>query len=167
MYSNYEDFTIMWIRTAALAALVSSLASAAPAQAPKLPGFFAAAKATVAPVSVKAGAKATLTVTITMAPGFHIYDPKPGDEFAIPSEVTPTKVAGVTYGKAVWPAPTLHEKTRIHEGTITVTVPITLAKTVKPGTLKLGAAVKAQGCNATGCLPPETVQLSAPLTVSK
>jgi hypothetical protein len=48
-----------------------------------------------------------------------------------------------------------------------VTVPVTLAKTVKPGTLKLGAAVKAQGCNATGCLPPDTVQLATSLTVSK
>lgn len=157
----------MWIRTAALAALVSSLAVAAPAAAPKLPGFFAAAKASIAPAKVKTGGTATLTITLTMAPGFHIYDPKPGDEFAIASEVMPVKAAGVTYGKAVWPTPTIHEKVRIHEGVITVTVPITLAKTVKPGTLKLGAAVKAQGCNATGCLPPDTITLPAPLTVMK
>ena len=159
----------MWIRTAAVAALVSTLVAVtpAPAQTPKLPGFFAAAKAMVAPVKVKAGGTATLTLTITMAPGFHIYDPKPGDEFAIASEVMPLKAAGVTYGKAVWPAPTIHEKTRVHEGVITVKVPITLAKTVKPGMLKLGAALKAQGCNETGCLPPDTITLSAPLTVSK
>jgi DsbC/DsbD-like thiol-disulfide interchange protein len=157
----------MWICTAAMAALVSTLAMAAPAQTPKLPGFFAGAKASIAPTSVKAGGKATLTLTITMAPGFHIYDPKPGEEFAIASEVLPIKAVGVSYGKAIWPTPTIHEKARVHEGTITVTVPITLAKTVKPGTLKLGAAVKSQGCNATGCLPPDTITLSAPLTVSK
>jgi DsbC/DsbD-like thiol-disulfide interchange protein len=157
----------MWIRAAALAALISSLATAAPAQAPKLPGFFAGAKASIAPATVKAGGKAILTITLTMAPGYHIYDPKPGEEFAIPSEVMPVKAAGITYGKAIWPTPTVQEKARVHEGTITVTVPITLAKTVKPGTLKLGAAVKAQGCNATGCLPPETISLAAPLTVSK
>ena len=157
----------MWIRATALATLISSLATAAPAQAPRLPGFFSGAKASIAPTTVKAGAKATLTITLTMAPGFHIYDPKPGDEFAIPSVVTPLKVAGVTYGKAIWPTPTMQEKARIHEGTVTVTVPLMLAKTLKPGPLKLGAAVKAQGCNATGCLPPETITLSAPLTVSK
>ena len=157
----------MWIRAAALAALVSSLATAAPAQAPKIPDFMSGAKASVAPGTVKAGGKATLTLTLTMAPGFHIYDPKPGDEFAIASEVVGSKIAGVTYGKPVWPKPTLHEKTRIHEGTITVTVPVTIAKNAKPGTLKLGAAVKSQGCNATGCLPPETVALVTPLVVSK
>lgn len=157
----------MWIRAAALAALVSSLAIAAPAQTPKLPGFISEAKAELAPVSVKAGTKATLTLTVTMAPGYHIYDPNPGDEFAIASEVTLTKIPGVSFGKAVWPKPLLQEKTRVHEGTIKVTIPVTLAKTVKPGKLKLSAALKSQGCNATGCLPPETVTLFAPLTVSK
>jgi DsbC/DsbD-like thiol-disulfide interchange protein len=157
----------MWIRTAAVAALVSLLAIAAPAQTPKLPGFLSGAKASVAPGSVKVGGKTLLTVTLTMAPGYHIYDPKPGDEFAIASELVLAKVPGVTFGKPVWPKPTLHEKTRIHEGMITVTVPIMLAKTVKPGALKLAATVKAQGCNETGCLPPDSVALTAPLTVTK
>jgi DsbC/DsbD-like thiol-disulfide interchange protein len=157
----------MWIRTAAVAALISSLAVSAPAQAPKMPGFLSSVKASAAPGSVKAGGKATLTLTIAMAPGFHIYDPKPGDEFAIASELVYGKTPGVTFGKAVWPAPKMHEKTRVHEGTITVTVPITLAKTVKPGALKLATTLKSQGCNETGCLPPDSVTVTAPLMVSK
>lgn len=157
----------MWIRTAALAALVSALTVPALAQSAKIPGFLSSVKASVAPGSVKAGGKATLTVTIAMAPGFHIYDPKPGDEFAIASELVLPKVAGVSYGKALWPKPTMQEKARVHEGTITVTIPVLLAKTVKPGMMKLGATLKAQGCNATGCLPPDSVAVSAPLTVSK
>lgn len=143
----------MWIRGAALAALVSSLATAAPAQAPKLPDFMSGARASVTPGTVKAGGKATLTLTLTLAPGFHIYDPKPGDEFAIASEVVGSKVAGVSYGKQSGPNRRF-TKTRIHEGTITVTVPVTIAKNAKPGARKLGGAVKSQGCNATGCLPP-------------
>lgn len=157
----------MWIRTAALAVLVSSLTVPVLAQRAAMPGFLSSVKASVAPGSVKAGGKTMLTVTIALAPGFHIYDPKPGEEFAIPSELVLPKLAGVSYGKAVWPQPKLQEKARIHEGTVTVTVPVTLAKTVKPGTMKLGATLKAQGCNATGCLPPDSVTVSAALTVSK
>lgn len=157
----------MWIRTAALAALVSSLSASALAQRTPMPGFLSSVKASVAPGNVKAGSKATMAVTITLAPGFHIYDPKPGEEFAIASELVLPKLAGVSYGKPVWPKPTMQEKARIHEGTITVTIPVILAKTVKPGTLKLGATLKAQGCNATGCLPPDSVAVSTALTVSK
>lgn len=157
----------MWIRTAALAALVSALTVPALAQSAKIPGFLSSVRASVAPGSMKAGGKATLTVTISMAPGFHIYDPKPGEEFAIASELVLPKLAGVSYGKVVWPQPKLQEKARIHEGTVTVTIPVMLAKSMKPGTIKLGATLKAQGCNATGCLPPDSVVVSAPLTVSK
>ena len=157
----------MWIRTTALAALAFSLTVPALAQKASMPGFLSSVKASVAPGSVKAGGKTTMTVTIALAPGFHIYDPKPGDEFAIASELVLPKLVGVSYGKAVWPQPKLQEKARIHEGVVTVTIPVTLAKTVKPGTMKLGATLKAQGCNATGCLPPDSVAVSAPLTVSK
>lgn len=157
----------MWIRTAAAAALIAALATSAPAQAPKLPGFISSVKTEVSPAVLKPGTKATLTLTITMAPGYHIYSTNPGDEFAIATELTPMKAPGITYGKAVWPKPTLHEKVRIHEGTAVVTVPITIAKTAKPGTLKLGASIKAQGCNESACLPPDTFSAVASVTLGK
>ena len=157
----------MWIRTAAALALIATVATAAPAQAPKLPGFISAVKTTIAPTTLKPGSKATITVMITMATGYHIYSTDPGDEFAIATELTPLKAVGITYGKAVWPKPTLHEKVRIHEGTAVVTIPITVAKTAKPGTLKIGASIKAQGCNETACLPPDTFSTNTTVTVGK
>lgn len=157
----------MWIRTAATAALLTALVSAAPAQGPKLPGFIASVKTEVAPTALKPGAKATVKVTIEMARGYHIYATDPGDEFAVATELTPLAVKGITYGKAVWPKPTMHEKARIHEGTITVSIPVTVAKTVKPGAVKLGASIKAQGCNESSCLPPDTFQAVASAVIGK
>lgn len=157
----------MWIRTAATAALIAAIATSAPAQAPKLPGFIASVKTAVSPAALKPGTKATLTLTITMAPGYHIYSTNPGDEFAIATQLTPLKAPGVSYGKAVWPKPTLHEKVRIHEGTAVVTVPITIEKTAKPGMLKLGASIMAQGCNESACLPPDTFTAVASVMIGK
>jgi hypothetical protein len=53
----------------------------------------------------------------------------------------------------------------VFEGAAVISVPITLSKSVKPGALSLGADVRAQGCNATACLPPATIHFTAPLTV--
>lgn len=157
----------MWIRTSVAMAILAAVATAAPAQAPKLPGFISAVKTTVTPAVLKPGTKATLTVAVTIAPGYHIYSTDPGDEYAIATELAPLKAAGVTYGKASWPKPTLHDKVRIHEGTAVVTIPIAVAKTAKPGAVKIGASIKAQGCNETACLPPDTFTAVATVMVGK
>ena len=67
------------------------------------------------------GGKATLTITVKIAEGFHIYSPQPGDEYAIPTTFTPLKTPGVTYGKPVWPKATKFEKTNVFEGQATIT----------------------------------------------
>jgi DsbC/DsbD-like thiol-disulfide interchange protein len=125
------------------------------------------ATAKVTPARVAPGGKGVLTITIEMKGDYHIYDPKPGDPIAIPTSFTPQPAPGVTYGAPAFPKPTLfHGKTRIHEGIIVIRVPVTLAKSAK-GKLNLGGGLKVQACNETGCLPPFTVKLSAPLTVGK
>lgn len=154
----------MIFRTLAALSVVGATALSVSAQDSQLPGFFQSVTATVAPTKLVPGSTATLTVTVKLTEGFHIYSPQPGDEYAIPTSLVLTKAPGVVYGKPVWPKSTKIEKTNVYEGTATITVPVTIAKSAK-GSIKVGGVLKAQGCNATGCLPPASVPVSAVLTV--
>jgi DsbC/DsbD-like thiol-disulfide interchange protein len=119
----------------------------------------------LAPAKVKPGGKSVLTFTIPMKGGYHIYDAKPGTDIGIPTSFTPQAVPGITYGAPIFPKPTLFEgKSRVHEGVVVIKVPVMVAKTAK-GMLNVGGGLKVQACNATGCLPPFTLKLTAPLII--
>jgi DsbC/DsbD-like thiol-disulfide interchange protein len=53
----------------------------------------------------------------------------------------------------------------VYEGKATIAVPFSVAKAAKPGKQKLTANVGYQTCNDQTCLPPETVPVSAMVTV--
>ena len=142
--------------TATVLALVAT-ANAAHAQSKKLPEYITHVGAKVA---VAAGGKATVTVKIDVASGWHIWANKPGDPNAIATEISVKAPAGVTIGKPVYPAGHAYPAGgKIYEGPTTVTFPVSLGK-VSHAVLNL--TIKAQGCNATSCMPP----VSLPLTVA-
>ena len=153
--------------TTGLLALGAAALLALPTQAQRQKDeCLAASSAALAPARVAPGGKTVLLLTLQMKNDYHIYDPKPGDEFSIPTSFAPIKVPGVTYGTPVFPAPKLMGKQRVHGGKVVIKIPVTVAKSAK-GTLKIGGAVKLQACNERGCLPPFTLPLSAALTVGK
>ena len=118
------------------------------------------------PILVAPGGKTTLYLTLRMKNDYHIYDPKPGDPYSIPTTFTPLRVPGVTYGTPIFPKPTLLNKARVHGGDIVIKVPVSVSKSTK-GAIQVGGTVKLQACNERGCLPPFTLNLSAPLLVGK
>ncbi len=118
----------------------------------------------LAPVKIAPGGKTVLTFTIPMKPGYHIYDAKPGTDIGLPTVFTPQAVAGVKYGAPIFPKPTIHDGTRIHEGVVVIKVPVTVAKNAK-GMVNVGGGLKVQACNESGCLPPFTLKLGAPLII--
>jgi DsbC/DsbD-like thiol-disulfide interchange protein len=131
--------------------------------------------AAVRPAMVAPGGKATLTITLNVEPGFHINANDPGDENLIPLALTlnaPGKKAGVSLGKPVYPTPTTMPspmgsgEARVHEGKVTITVPVTAAKTAK-GKTTLTGKLRLQGCNETTCYPPKTFTVSVPLVIGK
>ena len=150
---------------AALALSVALLALPAFAQRQK-DECLASASAALAPGKVAPGGKTTLLLTLNMKPGFHIYDADPGDGISIPTTFAPAKMAGVTYGKPIFPKPSMIDKSRVHMGKVVIKVPVAVAKNVK-GPLKIGGSVRLQACNERGCLPPFALPLTAALAVGK
>jgi DsbC/DsbD-like thiol-disulfide interchange protein len=153
--------------TTGLLVLGAAALLAAPSQAQRQKDeCLAASGAALAPGKVAPGGKTFLLLTLQMKNDYHIYDPKPGDEFSIPTSFAPVKLAGVTYGTPIFPAPKMMGKQRVHGGKIVIRVPVSISKSAK-GTLKIGGAIKLQACNERGCLPPFSLSLAAPLTVGK
>ncbi|MGC4045922.1 MAG: protein-disulfide reductase DsbD family protein [Armatimonas sp.] len=120
--------------------------------------------AKLAPAKVSPGGKSVLTFTIPMKAGYHIYDAKVGNDVGLPTVFTPQAASGIKYGAPIFPKPKMYEGSRIHEGVVVIKVPVMVAKGAK-GMVNVGGDLKVQACNATGCLPPFSLKLAAPLII--
>ncbi len=163
-------------RNAALAALLGGAAIAlsvngASAQT-RTGNKTVTASATAAPASVKAGGSGVLTVALQIKEGFHIYSAAPGSADFIPTTATGDKANGVTWGKAQFaPAQSVTmaaispKPVMVYESKTVVKLPYTVAKTAKPGKIALKATVECQACNDSVCFPPQSLPVSAEVTV--
>ncbi|MDX1933630.1 MAG: protein-disulfide reductase DsbD family protein [Capsulimonadales bacterium] len=130
--------------------------------------------AAVEPNPVTPGKKATLTVTVAIAEGFHINANQPGSDMYIPTVLTVSapKTAGITLGPVVYPKPRTipvsfdPKPLKAYEETITITVPVTVPSNAKPGVVRLSGSLRAQGCNDTTCFPPKTFPIAVRLTIA-
>lgn len=146
---------------------VGALAAHSPAGA-QMPGMSKVAKVTASakPAIVARGGKGVLTVTVAVAPQFHIYAHAPSDPDMIGTDFHAT---GAAFGPVHYPTAktiTVSKKpTRVYMGRSVITVPFTVPKTAKAGRMTIGGSLTYQGCNATMCYPPTTVPVKAVVTV--
>lgn len=147
-------------------ALVTAALLPAVAQAPSNVTVSASGPATVA-----RGGKGTLSLTLKIKSGWHVYAADPGSSDYIATTVEAKGADGVLYGKPVFPkATTLKTSTdpkplNVYKDTAVISVPFTVAKTAKPGKHTLSATVGYQTCNDSMCLPPDTIPVTASVTV--
>lgn len=132
-----------------------------------LPKFITSQKTTIEPSTLRRGASGKLIITLVVEDTFHIYDPNPGDPFLTATKVTPLKVPGVMFGKPSWPAPKTIKGAKVHEGTITITIPFTVKPAATIGKTAFGAKFYAQGCNANTCYPPADFVVSMPVSIKQ
>lgn len=140
----------------------------------RLPRYVQSLTAEVRPARATVGQTVNLTLLLTVAPDFHVNANKPDDPNLIPTEVKLLVPKGVafTVGTPRFPsAETLSvgysdKPVKVYEGATTITVPVTVKKGAKAGTVALSGDVHLQGCNQTACYPPATLHFSAPLVVS-
>ncbi len=162
-----------WMRMLASLGLAVSLhASAVHAQGGRPPAAETLVKATATPVTLKAGATGTTTVTLTLLPTWHINSNPPAIDYYIPTVVSVQPMAGVQPGKVVYPAPKRiklsfeDEPLLVYDGSAEVRVPLSAAVSATNGTHQLRGTVDYQGCNDQVCLAPTTVQFTVEVTVT-
>lgn len=141
-----------------LALLASlSLGAALPALAQDPGRALVTARLTTDVRAVSPGGAATLALTLTMAPGWHIYWKNPGD-VGMPTVIALDLPPGLEAGEVRWPAPArfVHEGSASYgyEGTVTLLVDLRAAADLSAaGALPIKVRVEWLVCDPTGCLP--------------
>ena len=110
----------------------------------------------------------TLTVELTIAPGFHVYA-APVPEGLVPLSVEIARIAGLEVGSASWPAPRRFERPElgdglwVHEGTVRGTLPLTFTGAPGGGDHRIGVTIHDQACDDSSCLMPSSLRLEVPV----
>lgn len=127
------------------------------------------AAAYIKPISVTRGGHGTFVVALTISQGMHINANKPIDSNNIATTIKVNAAPGIKVGTPKYPAAkmitTSGIKSNVYTGKATVIIPFTVAKSAKPGKQVLKGDVTYQACNDKSCLPPNTITVSAPLTI--
>jgi hypothetical protein len=149
-----------------------ALAAVALAAAPPDPVAWKVADAPAKPV--KAGARFTVKLVATIQQGWHMYSMKPVEDGPIPTRVwlaegQPFRLAGAV--KADEPEtvqdPTLHMEVELYNGAANFVLPVQAIAGAPPGAQNMILSASYQTCNNSLCLPPKTVKVEVPVTISK
>jgi hypothetical protein len=148
--------------------------SPTPAAAPQDGGLPVVWKATPAASSLRAGGTVRVTLSVAIATGWHIYAMTQGPGGPTPLGIEVPKGQPFTLaGKIQAPPPdvTFDQNFRIdvaqHEGSARFVLPVAVAPSAAAGKTSMSVSARYQACNASICLPPETVTLRVPVTIAK
>ncbi|MFT7619613.1 MAG: cytochrome c biogenesis protein CcdA [Planctomycetota bacterium] len=125
-------------------------------------------KAIFEPDGVEAGGTADLVVSVMMAPGWHIYsNEEHSAQFATTFEVTTDGASFAGPVKEPKPHKVMQswgDTNYWHEGVATFRIPVKFDAKLK-GKLSIRFVMAYMACNASGCLPDDTLKFSAAITI--
>ena len=124
-------------RAAATAAAVALVAALAAAPSPVVAAEEEVVTVKAAPLRIAAGSEATLRITITIAPGYHLLAAPPPNRYMTPVTLLLPAADGLAPLGPVYPEPTKVTEEGFeypaYEGKLTVTLPIKAMKDAAPG----------------------------------
>ncbi len=147
-----------------LCVAVIGLAGPAPASGPQVQARL------VAPQTVAAGGKATITLEVRLGPGWHINGHRPLQSFLIPTTATLT-TSGGTLSDFRYPEPVRRrfkfadEDLAVYEGTVRFESELALPTTATRKAA-LEGVLSYQACNDSQCYPPAKTTLSATVAIA-
>jgi hypothetical protein len=110
----------------------------------------------------------TLTVELTIAPGFHVYA-APVPQGLVPLSVEVAPVDGLVVGPTSWPAPRraaipgLGNDLPAHEGVVRGALPLTFTAAPGGGDHVVEVTVHLQACDESSCQLPQQLRLDLPV----
>jgi thioredoxin:protein disulfide reductase len=119
-----------------------------------------------------AGSKFEAAVVMDIPAPFHVNAHKPSEDYLRPTTLTLQPTPGLAFGPVVYPPPqsvTLSFSPKpllVHEGRLVLRVPVTVARTAKPGAVMINAQVEYQACNPQQCFLPRKRPVSIPVTIA-
>ncbi|HUR20080.1 MAG TPA: cytochrome c biogenesis protein CcdA [Vicinamibacterales bacterium] len=112
--------------------------------------------------ALRAGASVRLAMRVELSPELHVQANVPSDPGFIATVLTVDPPAGVTVDELVYPVATdlkqfgIDEPLKVYGHDFVIGVRVTLAPTVEPGTVVIGARLRYQACNDKVCFRPIT-----------
>ena len=123
---------------------------------------------------VKAGGRFTVRLVGNIQATWHVYSMKPIEDGPVPTRVwladgQPFQAAGPVKGDEpqTLQDPSLKMEVELYEGTAGFAIPVRVAPGAATGTQNLAVNATYQSCNNKMCLPPKTVKVEVPVTISK
>ncbi len=131
--------------------------------------FTASAQDAASVVSIRAiapaeplqmGKSAVVSVELAITSPYHINSDRPLEDYLIPTSLEFEPIAGVAFGKIVFPAapvkklPFSDSPMAVYEGTIRISVEITPDASLQQKDIVLKGKIRYQACDDSTCLPP-------------
>jgi thiol:disulfide interchange protein DsbD len=125
-------------------------------------------------VPLKPGARFTVRIAAQVQSGWHIYGLRPVEGGPIATRVwiadgLPVQLAGAVQGTdpITMHDPTFNLEVQAYEGEVVFTLPLRLSPTASDAPLRFNVNASYQACDNKICLPPRSVKLDVPVTVTK
>jgi len=124
------------------------------------------------PVAAKAGTTIEVKLPVQLRAGYHVNTNMPPDPYLVPLRLTwdsgQLSVSEVVYPKpsllkvAFFPAPL-----PVFSGRFELLTRFKVAASAQPGLVNVPGKLRYQACNDRMCLPPKTIDITLPVSVSR
>ena len=124
------------------------------------------------PVAAKAGTTVEVKLPLQLREGYHINSDKPPDPYLIPLRLT-WDSGPITVAEVVYPKPETRKvdffagPLPVFSGHFELLTRFKVAASVPPGLVNVAGKLRYQACNDRMCLPPKTIDVTVPVSVSR
>jgi len=124
------------------------------------------------PVAAKAGSTVEVKLPLQLRDGYHVNTNTPPDPYLIPMRLT-WDAGAVTVAEIVYPKPSLHKvdffptPLPVFSGRFELLTRFKVPASAQPGLVSVAGKLRYQACNDKMCLPPKTLDITLPVSVSR
>jgi thiol:disulfide interchange protein DsbD len=124
------------------------------------------------PVAAKAGTTVEVKLPLQLREGYHVNTNTPPDPYLIPMRLT-WESGAITVAEVVYPKPSLHKvdffptPLPVFSGRFELLARFKVPPSTQPGLVNVTGKLRYQACNDRMCLPPKTIDIALPVSVSR
>jgi hypothetical protein len=124
------------------------------------------------PVAARAGATLEVKLPLQLREGYHVNSDKPPDPYLIPLRLT-WDSGLITVAEVIYPRPENRKvdffagPLPVFSGHFELLTRFKVPASAPPGLVNVAGKLRYQACNDRMCLPPKTIDVTVPVSVSR